>query len=89
MKKYKVVAVNYLNTKPLLYGIFQSGLEKEIDLQLEIPSVCAEKLKDGSVDFGLVPVAIIPELKNAHVFSEYCIFNINNREIRMNGTAQT
>lgn len=69
----KAVAVSYLNTKPLLYGIIKSGLEKEIDLQLEIPSECARKLANGEVDMGLVPVAIIPELENPHIISDYCI----------------
>ena len=69
----KAVAVSYLNTKPLLYGIIKSGLEKEMDLQLEIPSECARKLANGEVDMGLVPVAVIPELDNAHIISDYCI----------------
>ncbi|MEL6866116.1 MAG: menaquinone biosynthesis protein [Bacteroidota bacterium] len=73
MKKIKVTAVSYLNTKPLLYGLLQDQLEKHIDLQLNIPSVCAEKLKSGAVDLGLVPVAIIPELEQPYIISDYCI----------------
>ena len=68
-----VTAVSYLNTKPFLYGLVKSGLDKEIDLQLDIPSVCAEKLRDGKVDLGLVPVAIIPEINTPHIISDYCI----------------
>lgn len=71
--KYRATAVSYLNTKPFLYGIFNTQLEKEVEIQLEIPSVCAEKLKNGSVDFGLVPVAIIPELETPHIISDFCI----------------
>jgi len=71
--KYTAAAVSYLNTKPFLYGIFNTQLEKEVEIQLDIPSVCAEKLKNGKVDFGLVPVAIIPELKTPHIISDYCI----------------
>lgn len=73
MKKLKVTAVSYLNTKPFLYGIFNEGLEEELDLELNIPSVCAQKLRDGAVDLGLVPVAIIPSLQNPHIISDYCI----------------
>ncbi len=73
MKKLKVVAVSYLNTKPLLYGILQSAIQHKIELSLEIPSVCAAKLKSGEADMGLVPVAIIPELETPHIISEYCI----------------
>ena len=62
MKKLRVTAVSYLNTKPFLYGIFQSDIQHQIELTLDIPSVCAAKLKSGEADMGLVPVAIIPEL---------------------------
>ncbi len=73
MEKLKITAVSYLNTKPLLYGLFKSGLSEYIDLQLNIPSMCAKKLKEGEVDLGLVPVAIIPELPQARIVSDYCI----------------
>lgn len=73
MDKVKVTAVTYINTKPFLYGLFKSGLNKNIDLQLDIPSVCASKLKSGAVDLGLVPVAIIPELRRSQIISDYCI----------------
>lgn len=71
--KYKLTAVSYLNTKPLLYGIFKSKIAECIELQLDMPSVCAQKLKDGRADIGLVPVAIIPELDTPHIISDYCI----------------
>jgi chorismate dehydratase len=71
--KYKVSAVSYLNTKPFLYGIFQHSVQHHIDLQLDIPSVCAAKLKSGEADLGLVPVAVIPLLNNPHIISDYCI----------------
>jgi chorismate dehydratase len=76
MEKIKITAVSYLNTKPLLYGLFKSGLSEQIDLQLNIPSVCAQKLRNGEVDLGLVPVAIIPELPQARIVSDYCIGTI-------------
>ena len=40
---------------------------------MDIPSECARKLVSGDVDLGLVPVAIIPEMKEAHIVSGYCI----------------
>jgi chorismate dehydratase len=73
MKKIKITAVSYLNTKPFLYGIFKHKIAENIDLELNIPSVCAQLLRDGSVDLALVPVAIIPELENAKIVSNYCI----------------
>ncbi len=69
----KITAVSYLNTKPLLYGIFKSRINEKITLELNIPSICADKLANGEVDLGLVPVAVIPKLPAAHIVSDYCI----------------
>jgi chorismate dehydratase len=73
MKKYKVTAVSYLNTKPFLYGIFQHSIQHNIELSLNIPSVCAAKLQSGEVDLALIPVATIPQLSDPHIISDYCI----------------
>lgn len=80
MTKLKVTAVSYLNTKPFLYGIFNNQVDKLIDLKLDIPSVCADKLKSGEADLGLVPVAVLPELKNPYIVSDFCIGS--NRSVR-------
>jgi chorismate dehydratase len=69
----KITAVSYLNTKPFLFGIFQSGLDAETRLSLDIPSECARKLAAGEVDLGLVPVALLTELGESWVVSKYCI----------------
>jgi chorismate dehydratase len=69
----RLTAVSYLNTKPFIYGIYKSSLAEHIDLSLDIPSVCAQKLLDGQADIALAPVAIIPELPHYHIVSDYCI----------------
>ena len=72
-KKYSVSIVKYTNTLPLRYGINHSKVLDEMDLQLDIPAVCAQKLLDDKVDIGLIPVAVIPLLKEYHIISNYCI----------------
>lgn len=72
-KKYRLAAVSYLNTKPLLYGLLRSDLTEELDMDLAIPSECARRLVAGEADIALVPVAIIPELPEAHIISDFCI----------------
>lgn len=71
--KVKVSAVSYLNTRPFLHGLRNSEVINQLDLQLDVPAVCASKLLDGRVDIGLVPVAIIPQLKEHYLISDYCI----------------
>ena len=70
---YKVSAVSYLNTTPFIYGLKKSELIHTIDLQLDYPSICADRLISGTVDLALVPVSVIPKLRNAHIISDYCI----------------
>jgi len=72
-ERIKISSVSYLNSTPFVYGI-EKKLDKGLyQLELDIPSVCAEKLLTGKVDIGLVPVAIIPLLKEHHIISNYCI----------------
>ena len=69
----KITAVSYLNTLPFIYGLKHSRLRDTIDLDLDYPAACAEKLINGDVDLALVPVVVIPSLKEAHIISNYCI----------------
>jgi chorismate dehydratase len=72
-QKIKAGAVSYLNTKPLIYGFEQGKMEDELELIIEYPSKIAVLLQSDEIDIGLVPVAIIPSLKEYHIISEYCI----------------
>ena len=79
MKKIKVGAVSYLNTKPLLYGIERSDeLMQQVELIKDYPSKIAVDLVRGKIDAGLVPVAVIPQLKEHYIISDYCIGAENN-----------
>ena len=59
-------AVSYLNTKPLVYGFEKGMMQEEIVLTTDYPSRIAQKLLDDEIDIGLVPVAIIPRMKEAY-----------------------
>jgi chorismate dehydratase len=72
-RKIRVGAVSYLNTKPLLYGIEHSPLIDEISLITEYPSRIADMLLNDEIDIGLVPVSIIPEMKEYHINTSYAI----------------
>ncbi len=73
MSKIRISIVSYLNSKPFIAGLENAALKEKIDLALDIPSVIAKKLIAGDVDLGLIPVAVIPLLKEAHIVSDYCI----------------
>lgn len=69
----RVGAVNYLNTKPLIYGFQQGVLNDKIELVMEYPSRIASMLIDDSIDIGLIPVAAIPLLDQPIIISDFCI----------------
>jgi len=69
----KISVVSYTNSIPFIYGLDKLKNEFSIDISLDYPSICADKLINNQVDIGLVPVAIIPELKNAQIISDFCI----------------
>ena len=72
-KKIKVGVVNYLNTKPLLYGLQQSPISERIELVEDHPARLADLLLNNEIDLGLIPVATIPSLNEYHIVGDYCI----------------
>jgi len=73
LSKIKISAVSFLNTLPFIYGIRKSGLMNQIELSLDTPIECADKLYKNEADAGLIPIASIPEMKESFVISDYCI----------------
>jgi chorismate dehydratase len=73
MKLLKISAVSYLNTFPFVYGLRESGILQNFSLELDVPSVCAEQIKNNAVDIALVPVAALPEIGQFRYISDYCI----------------
>ncbi len=55
--KYRVGAVGYLNTTPLVWGMLHGPQRDLVDLRLAVPSICARQVEDGITHIGLVPVA--------------------------------
>ncbi len=72
-RKIRVGAVEYLNTKPLIYGLEKGMLKGEIDLVMDYPANVAKMLLDDQIDIGLVPVATIPRLATWQIVADYGI----------------
>ncbi len=69
----RISVVSYLNAKPFMRGLEQSATDGIFETTSDIPSICAQKLLDDKADIGLIPVAMIPRLKESHIISDYCI----------------
>lgn len=73
LSKIKVGIVNYLNTRPLVYGLERPPIDAQIELIGDYPSKLAQRLIDGEIDLGLIPVAVLPQLPHYHIVGNYCI----------------
>ncbi|HJU46458.1 MAG TPA: MqnA/MqnD/SBP family protein, partial [Chitinophagaceae bacterium] len=73
IEKIKVGAVSYLNTKPLIYGFSAGMLKEQLELISDYPSHIAAMLLNNEIDVGLVPIAILPRLKEAYILTDHCI----------------
>jgi chorismate dehydratase len=73
MEKYKISVVSYTNSIPFVYGCKYGPAKDQIELQLDNPAQCADRLIRNEAHVGLVPVAEIPNITGANIISDYCI----------------
>lgn len=71
--RIRISAVKYANTYPFIYGLTESGFDRKVILTTDHPADCAAKLIDGQVDIGLIPVAALPQMKDYHIITDYCL----------------
>jgi chorismate dehydratase len=65
MSRLKISAISYLNTAPLLWDFEHGDAGASFDISYTIPSACAEALRAGTADIGIIPAAAyttIPDL---------------------------
>src|ERR1051325_7109112 len=53
--KPRVCAVSYLNTLPLVWGFLHGEQRGLVALSFRLPSECADLLRNGQTDIGLLP----------------------------------
>ena len=67
MSRLKISAISYLNTAPLMWDFEHgdAGTSVDFDISYTIPSACAEALREGTSDIGIIPAAAyttVPDL---------------------------
>lgn len=73
MPKINVSVVSYANSIPFAYGLMNSEVINDINLSLDNPAVCADKVINGTADIGLIPVFEMHRIKNYNIVSNLCI----------------
>jgi chorismate dehydratase len=61
MRPLRISAISFLNTAPLMWN-FEHGEAAEthkndFDISYTVPSLCADALRDGAADIGIIPAA--------------------------------
>jgi chorismate dehydratase len=77
MPALRLSVVQYLNTVPLIWGMLHGNQRGKFDLQLTVPSGCADAIAERRADVGIVPsieyqriedIKIIPGMSIASKF---------------------
>jgi chorismate dehydratase len=55
MSRLRVSIVRYLNTAPLVWGLTEGPLAGRYELDFTVPSACADALRAGQADIGIIP----------------------------------
>jgi chorismate dehydratase len=64
MGKLRISIVEFLNTAPLVWGFTDGPLAGKYDLSFAVPSQCAEDLRAGRADVGIVPSIEYQRMEN-------------------------
>ena len=48
-------------------------MKETVELIINYPAIIATQLIKDEIDIGLIPVAVIPQLKEYHIISDFCI----------------
>jgi cyclic dehypoxanthinyl futalosine synthase len=67
MKKLRLAAVSFLNSRPITYGLERGLAEERFELSFDLPARCAEALRAGEVDLALIPSASYAEMEDLRV----------------------
>ena len=55
MSNLKISVVQYLNSVPLIWGMLHGAQRGKHELQFATPSHCADAVRDGTADIGIIP----------------------------------
>ena len=64
MGKLRISIVEFLNTAPLVWGFTDGPLVGKYDLSFAVPSRCAEDLRAGRADVGIIPSIEYQRMEN-------------------------
>lgn len=81
MAPLRISAISFLNTAPLMWD-FEHGdsagdLSRYFDIGYTVPSLCAEELKSGLADIGIIPAAAYTSIPGLVIIPDVAIASKN------------
>ncbi len=73
MSRLRISAISYLNTAPLMWDFEHGGAGSDFDISYTIPSACAEALRTGNADIGIIPAAAYATIPNLVIVPDVAI----------------
>jgi chorismate dehydratase len=80
MSRLKISAISYLNTAPLMWDFEHGDAGRDFDVSYTIPSACAQALREGTADIGLIPAAAYTTIPDLAIIPDVAI--ASRREVR-------
>ncbi|MEO5936747.1 MAG: menaquinone biosynthesis protein [Terriglobales bacterium] len=73
MARLRVSAISFLNTAPLMWDFDHGKLRQKYQVDYTLPSACAELLRQGMADIGIIPAAAYASIPGLVVIPDITI----------------
>ncbi len=73
MQRLRVSAISFLNTAPLMWDFDYGLLRRDYRVDYTLPSECAELLRLGTADIGIIPAATYATIPNLVIIPDIAI----------------
>ncbi len=73
MPRLRISAISFLNTAPLMWDFDHADLRRHFEIFYTVPSACAESLRAGTADIGIVPVVAYTSIPGLKVIPDVAI----------------
>jgi chorismate dehydratase len=73
MSRLRISAISYLNTAPLMWSFEHGNAGEHFDISYTVPSLCAESLRSGSGDIGIIPSVAYPQIPSLAIIPDVAI----------------
>jgi len=73
MARPRISAISFLNTAPLMWDFDHADIRRHFEIFYTVPSACAESLRTGAADIGIVPVVAYTFIPGLRVIPDVAI----------------